>query len=57
MNNEPSVIYECPLCFDMDCKLNCFGLCNDITTITDRIPSKIYTCGGAVIDFQRNDYL
>lgn len=56
MNNEPSVIYECPHCYDMDCKLNCCGLCNDITTIIDRIPSEMYTCGGAVIDFQRNDY-
>lgn len=55
--NEASEIYNCPKCEDRDCKLNCIGLCNDIQTILNRIPSGMYTCSSALIGFKRNDYL
>ena len=52
-----SEIYDCPECEDRDCELNCIGLCNDISTIFNRIPSGMYTCGSAFIGFKRDDYL
>lgn len=54
--NETSEIYDCPECEDRDCVLNCLGLCNDIATIADRIPSGMYTCSHAYIEFNRTDY-
>lgn len=52
-----SEIYDCPECEDRDCALNSLGLCNDIPTILNNIPSGMYTCGTALIGFKRNDYL
>ena len=50
-------VYECPACEDRDCELNVEGLCYDINTIFARIPSGMFTCSGAVVDFSRYDYL
>lgn len=48
-------IYECPRCEDQDCELNVCGLCNDITTVLNRVSSGMYTCSGAVLNFERSD--
>ena len=48
-----SNILKCPLCEDRDCSLNIEGKCNSISTIMEKIPSGIYTCNGAVIEFKR----
>lgn len=48
-------IYECPTCEDRDCQLNVCGLCHDIDTILNNIPSDMYTCSNAIINFKRID--
>lgn len=51
------VIYECPVCEDRDCDMNVCGLCHDLSTIISCIPSGMYSCDSAVIDFTRKDYV
>lgn len=55
--NDKSEIYRCPECEDRDCMLNSEGICNDISTILNKIPGGMYTCSAAFIEFKRNDYL
>lgn len=63
--NEPVLCDECyaievydgTRCVDADCCLNVDGICHDIGTILARIPSEVLSCSGAVIDFERSDYL
>lgn len=49
-------IVECPQCEDRDCDLNVCGLCHSISTMLDGVPSGMFTCSGAQINFVRNDY-
>lgn len=51
-----SVIYECPVCEDRDCDMNVCGLCHDLSTLMFHVPSGMYSCSDAVINFMRNDY-
>ena len=47
-----SVILKCPECEDRDCQLNVEGICHNIDTILHEIPSGMYTCSNAQINFK-----
>lgn len=47
---QSSEIYMCPQCDDTDCQFNALGLCYQISTILQCVPSGMFTCSGAEYD-------
>lgn len=53
-DDDECIIVSGPVCLDRDCNLNCEGRCHDVSTILISVPSTVYTCSLAVLDFVRS---